>query len=78
LPWEEDAGLLWKQTLIKEMSIICEYTGEVNFMHFRMHDAGNSIMGLLLTEDPSEELVICPDKCSNIAHFVSGINNDSL
>jgi hypothetical protein len=42
-----------------------------------MHDAGNSIMGLLFTEDPSEELVICPDKYSNIAHFVSGINNHS-
>jgi len=64
-------------TLIKDMAIICEYTGEVDFMRCRTHDAGNSIMGLLFTEDPSEELVICPDKCSNIAHFVSGINNRS-
>ncbi len=64
-------------TLIKDMAIICEYTGKVDFMHCRMHDAGNSIMGLFFTEDPSEELVICPDKYSNIAHFVSGINNRS-
>ncbi len=45
-------------TLIKDMAIICEYTGEVDFVHCRTHDAGNSIMGLLFTEDPSEELVM--------------------
>ncbi|CAK9207221.1 unnamed protein product [Sphagnum troendelagicum] len=62
---------------IKDMTIICEYTGEVDFMRHRTHDEGNSIMGLLFTEDPDEELVICPDKCGNIARFISGINNHS-
>jgi hypothetical protein len=46
-------------------------------MHCHTHDAGESIMGLLFTEDPSEELVIYPDKFSNIACFVFGINNHS-
>lgn len=62
---------------IKDMTIIAEYTGEVDYMHRRQHDAGNSIMGLLFSDDPSKELVICPDRQGNIARFVSGINNHS-
>ncbi|KAG0571258.1 hypothetical protein KC19_VG001000 [Ceratodon purpureus] len=60
---------------IKAMTIIAEYTGEVDYMCRRRYDSGNSIMGLLFTEDPAKELVICPDRRGNIARFVSGINN---
>ncbi|KAL2652870.1 hypothetical protein R1flu_020998 [Riccia fluitans] len=60
---------------IKDMTIVAEYTGDVDFMRNRVNDDGNSIMGLLFTEEPSKELVICPDKRANIARFVSGINN---
>ncbi|KAJ7565479.1 hypothetical protein O6H91_02G062800 [Diphasiastrum complanatum] len=60
---------------IKDMTLIAEYTGDVDFMRNRAHDEGDSIMGLLFTKDPAKELVICPDKRGNIARFVSGINN---
>ncbi|KAJ7563466.1 hypothetical protein O6H91_03G111400 [Diphasiastrum complanatum] len=60
---------------IKDMTLIAEYTGDVDFMHNRAHDDGDSIMGLLFTKDRAKELVICPDKRANIARFVSGINN---
>ena len=33
------------------------------------------LMTLLVTADPSQMLVICPDKCGNIYRFMSGINN---
>ncbi|XP_024364099.1 histone-lysine N-methyltransferase ATXR6 [Physcomitrium patens] len=62
---------------IKDLTIIAEYTGEVDYMRCREHDSGNSIMGLLFSDDPAKELVICPDRCGNIARFVSGINNHS-
>lgn len=46
------------KTLRKDMAIICEHTGLVDFMHCCTHDAGNSMMGLFFTGDPSEELVM--------------------
>ncbi|KAL3684586.1 hypothetical protein R1sor_002608 [Riccia sorocarpa] len=60
---------------IKDMTIVAEYIGDVDYMKNRVNDDGNGIMGLLFTNNPSSELVICPDKRANIARFVSGINN---
>jgi len=60
---------------IKDMTFIAEYTGEVDYMCCRHYDSGNSIMGLLFSDDPVKELVICPDRKGNIARFLSGINN---
>ncbi|KAG0581882.1 hypothetical protein M758_3G016800 [Ceratodon purpureus] len=60
---------------IPNMTFIAEYTGEVDYMCCRHYDSGNSIMGLLFSDDPVKELVICPDRRGNIARFLSGINN---
>lgn len=60
---------------IPNMTFIAEYTGEVDYMCCRHYDSGNSIMGLLFSDDPVKELVICPDSRGNIARFLSGINN---
>lgn len=60
---------------IKDMTIIAKYTGEVDYMCRRQYDSGNSIMGLLFSDNPVKELVICPDRRGNIARFVSDINN---
>ncbi|KAL6541480.1 Histone-lysine N-methyltransferase atxr6 [Orobanche gracilis] len=38
-------------------------------------DDGDSMMTLLTADDPSRSLVISPDKRSNIARFINGINN---
>jgi [histone H3]-lysine27 N-methyltransferase len=59
---------------IKELTIITEYVGDVDFLVNRECDNGDSILTLLLLL-PFQSLVICPDKRSNIAHFVNGINN---
>ncbi|KAI4307072.1 hypothetical protein L6164_030302 [Bauhinia variegata] len=60
---------------IKDLTIITEYVGDVDFLKNRKNDDGDSIMTLLYASDPSQTLVICPDKHSNIARFINGINN---
>ncbi|XP_071716889.1 histone-lysine N-methyltransferase ATXR6-like [Rutidosis leptorrhynchoides] len=60
---------------IKDLTIITEYVGDVDYLSSRENDDGDSIMTLLSAADPSKSLVICPDKRSNIARFINGINN---
>ncbi|KAJ9170234.1 hypothetical protein P3X46_018358 [Hevea brasiliensis] len=63
---------------IKDMTLIAEYTGDVDYIRNREHDDCDSMMTLLLAKDPSKSLVICPDKRGNITRFVNGINNHTL
>ncbi|KAK9060850.1 hypothetical protein SSX86_018030 [Deinandra increscens subsp. villosa] len=60
---------------IKDMTIITEYVGDVDYLQSRENDDGDSIMTLICAADSSKSLVICPDKRSNIARFINGINN---
>ncbi|XP_061364418.1 histone-lysine N-methyltransferase ATXR6 [Gastrolobium bilobum] len=60
---------------IRDLTIITEYVGDVDFLKNRENDDGDSIMTLLSASDPLRTLVICPDKRSNIARFINGINN---
>ncbi|KAK2444977.1 putative Histone-lysine N-methyltransferase ATXR5 [Trifolium repens] len=61
--------------LIKDMTFIAEYTGDVDYLRKREYDDCDSMMTLLLAEDGAASLVICADKRTNIARFISGINN---
>ncbi|EEF43374.1 Histone-lysine N-methyltransferase ATXR6, putative [Ricinus communis] len=63
---------------IKDLTIITEYVGDVDYLMNRESDDGDSMMTLLCTANPSKSLVICPDKRGNIARFINGINNHSL
>ncbi|KAL5555653.1 hypothetical protein UlMin_037889, partial [Ulmus minor] len=63
---------------IKDMTLISEYTGDVDYIKNRENDDCDSMMTLLLATDPSKSLVICPDKRGNIARFINGINNHTL
>ncbi|KAD7478373.1 hypothetical protein R6Q59_007832 [Mikania micrantha] len=60
---------------IKDMTLITEYIGDVDYIKNREHDDCDSMMTLLLASNPSKSLVICPDKRGNIARFINGINN---
>jgi [histone H3]-lysine27 N-methyltransferase len=60
---------------IRDLTVITEYVGDVDFLRDREHDDGDSIMTLLSAPSPARSLVICPDKRSNIARFINGINN---
>ncbi|KAJ6677822.1 HISTONE-LYSINE N-METHYLTRANSFERASE ATXR5 [Salix viminalis] len=60
---------------IKDLTILAEYSGDVDYIKNREHDDCDSMMTLLLARDPSKSLVICPDKRGNIARFINGINN---
>ncbi|XP_076957810.1 histone-lysine N-methyltransferase ATXR6-like isoform X1 [Bidens hawaiensis] len=60
---------------IKDMTIITEYVGDVDYLKSRENDDGDSIMTLISAANASKSLVICPDKRSNIARFINGINN---
>ncbi|CAO2821345.1 unnamed protein product [Amaranthus hypochondriacus] len=60
---------------IRDLTIITEYVGDVDYLHNRENDDGDSMMTLLSACNPSKSLVVCPDKRSNIARFINGINN---
>uniref|UniRef100_A0ACD5VAK7 Uncharacterized protein n=2 Tax=Avena sativa TaxID=4498 RepID=A0ACD5VAK7_AVESA len=60
---------------IKDLTIITEYVGDVDYLRNREHDDGDSMMTLLSASPPSKSLVVCPDKRSNIARYINGINN---
>ncbi|XP_077243112.1 TRITHORAX-RELATED PROTEIN 6 [Tasmannia lanceolata] len=60
---------------IKDLTIITEYTGDVDYLTNREQDDGDSMMTLISATDTSQSLVICPDKRGNIARFINGINN---
>jgi [histone H3]-lysine27 N-methyltransferase len=60
---------------IRDLTIITEYVGDVDFLRNREHDDGDSMMTLLSAASPARSLVICPDRRSNIARFINGINN---
>lgn len=60
---------------IKDLTIITEYVGDVDYLKKREDDDGDSMMTLICAADSSKSLVICPDKRSNIARFINGINN---
>ncbi|XP_028115945.1 probable Histone-lysine N-methyltransferase ATXR5 [Camellia sinensis] len=57
------------------MTLITNYTGDVDYITNREHDDCDSMMTLLLAKDSSNSLLICPDKRGNIARFINGINN---
>ncbi|KAL3524430.1 hypothetical protein ACH5RR_017264 [Cinchona calisaya] len=60
---------------IRDLTIITEYVGDVDYLKNRENDDGDSMMTLLSAADTSNSLVICPDERSNIARFINGINN---
>ncbi|KAK8480864.1 hypothetical protein V6N13_108683 [Hibiscus sabdariffa] len=62
---------------IKDLTIITEYVGDVDYLKNRENDDGDSMMTLLHASNTLKSLVICPDKRSNIARFINGINNFS-
>lgn len=63
---------------IKDMTFLAEYTGDVDYISNRENDKCDSMMTLLSSTDPSQSLLICPDKRGNIARFINGINNHTL
>jgi len=58
---------------IKDMTFIAEFAGDVDCLENRENDDCDCLMTLLWTADPSQRLVICPDKCENISRFMRGI-----
>lgn len=60
---------------IHALTLICEYSGEINLARKRLFDRNDSIMDLIRTPSSTNSLVICPDKKGNLARFLSGINN---
>ncbi|GAV82832.1 PHD domain-containing protein [Cephalotus follicularis] len=60
---------------IKDLTIVTEYVGVVDYLKNRENDDGDSMMTLLCADDPLDSLVICPYEHANIARFISGINN---
>ncbi|KAI5676529.1 hypothetical protein M9H77_07479 [Catharanthus roseus] len=64
-------------SLIKDLTFIAEYSGDVDYLKNREHDDCDSLMTLISAKNPSNSLVVCPDKRGNIARFINGVNNHS-
>ena len=62
---------------ILDRTLICEYVGEVGLLKNFLHDDCDSIMDLIRTGSPQTSLIITPKRKSNMARFLSGINNTS-
>ncbi|XP_066334469.1 probable Histone-lysine N-methyltransferase ATXR5 [Miscanthus floridulus] len=64
---------------IKDMTFLAEYSGDVDYLENRANDDCDCLMTLLLSANPSQNLVICPDKRGNhywkLEYFCGGINN---
>ncbi|CAI0452529.1 unnamed protein product [Linum tenue] len=60
---------------IKDLTIVTEYVGDVDYLEKREDDDGDSMMTLLSADDPAKSLVVCPYKHGNVARFINGINN---
>ncbi|KAL7090588.1 hypothetical protein ACP275_12G050900 [Erythranthe tilingii] len=60
---------------IKDMTLIAEFAGDVDYIRNREEDDCDSMMTLLSSADPSKSLVACADRLGNISRFISDINN---
>jgi len=61
---------------IHKFTLICEYSGEVDFARNKLFHKNDSIMDLLRTPKSYTSLVICPEKYGNLGRFIAGINNN--
>ncbi|EYU30404.1 hypothetical protein MIMGU_mgv1a022768mg, partial [Erythranthe guttata] len=60
---------------IKDMTLIAEYAGDVDYIRNREEDDCYSRMTLLSSADPSKSLAACADRLGNISRVLSVINN---
>ena len=57
------------------MTFKAEFVGEDDCLENRENGDCDCLMTLLLTADPSQRLIICPDNHGNISHITSSMNN---
>ena len=65
-------------TQLPRHTILTEYVGEITTIEKCNETSSDSLMILLETGDPKTSLIIDPTKKSNIARFLSGVNNKSV
>lgn len=65
------------QTIPKD-TLICEYVGEVISKRTAIKNdiTNDSLMELITTNDADTSMLIRPQKYTNIARFINGINNE--
>jgi hypothetical protein len=61
---------------LPELTLLCEYLGQVRYESQTVDSQNDSIMELLCSKDGSESsLCVVPEVFSNVARFFNGINN---
>jgi len=60
---------------LPDLSLICEYLGEVRTTRQTIFNKNDSIMELLDTGDSETSLVFVPEKYSNVGRFFNSVNN---
>jgi hypothetical protein len=60
---------------LPDLSLICEYLGEVRTSRQTVFNKNDSIMELLDTGDSETSLVFVPEKYSNVGRFFNSVNN---
>lgn len=60
---------------LPELTLICEYLGEVRTCRQCLFSANDSIMELLDTGDADTSLSVVPERHANVGRFFNGVNN---
>ncbi len=63
---------------LPDLTLICEYIGEVRTNRHCVFNTNDSIMELLDTGDTDTSLSIVPQKYANIGRFFNSVNKDSI
>ena len=63
---------------LPDLTLICEYIGEVRTNRHCVFNTNDSIMELLDTGDTDTSLSIVPIKHANIGRFFNSVNKDSI
>jgi hypothetical protein len=63
---------------LPDLTLICEYIGEVRTNRHCVFNTNDSIMELLDTGDTDTSLSIVPLKHANIGRFFNSVNKDSI
>ncbi len=63
---------------LPDLTLICEYIGEVRTNRHCVFNTNDSIMELLDTGDTDTSLSIIPEKNANIGRFFNSVNKDNI
>jgi hypothetical protein len=79
IKYEDKQGFFVESAVdMPDLTLLCEYIGEVRTNRQCVFNNNDSIMELLDTGDTDTSLSIVPEKYSNIGRYFNSVNKDSI